>query len=97
MEGMISDMQKEQAFEQELQEKGLRNIIEGLPRGGRRSGGSSRPVTAVSAPKEKPKPKSRKTRKTKSQTEELVEETKVTERRVDAEVNDDGDFSDFSL
>ncbi|MEE2759470.1 MAG: hypothetical protein VYA86_05790 [Candidatus Thermoplasmatota archaeon] len=97
MEDMIADMQKEHEFEQELQEKGLRNIIEGLPRGGRRStGGSSRPRSSTAEPKEQLKPKSRKTRKTKSQ-EESVDEVEVPERLVDSDVNDDGDFSDFSL
>ena len=97
MDDMITDMQKEQAFEQELQEKGLRNIIQGLPRGGRQNTrGSSRPAPTVSEPQEQPKPKSRKTRKTKTQ-EQDVDETEEPERRVDSDVNDDGDFSDFSL
>ena len=91
-------MQKEQAFEQELQEKGLRNIIQGMPRGGgrRTTGGPPRPVSNVSEPKEQPKPKSRKTRKTKSQ-EETTDDVETPDRDVDSEVNDDGDFSDFSL
>ena len=99
MDDMISDMQKEQAFEQELQEKGLRNIIEGLPRGGRRSTGrSSRPAPTTSEPKESPMPKSRKTRKTKSVVEDVDEEVEAPpERTIDSDVNDDGDFSDFSL
>ena len=99
MDDMISDMQKEQAFEQELQEKGLRNIIEGLPRGGRRSTGrSSRPAPTTSEPKESPMPKSRKTRKTKSVVEDVDEEVETPpERTIDSDVNDDGDFSDFSL
>ncbi len=97
MDDMIADMQKEQAFEQELQEKGLRNIIEGLPKGGRRSaGGSGRPAPKVAEPKVESKPKSRKTRKTKSQEVE-ESEPEVEERRVDPDVNDEGDFSDFSL
>ena len=97
MDDMITDMQKEQAFEQELQEKGLRNIIQGLPRGGRQNTrSSSRPAPTVSEPQEQPKPKSRKTRKTKTQ-EQDVDETEEPERRVDSDVNDDGDFSDFSL
>ena len=99
MDDMISDMQKEQAFEQELQEKGLRNIIEGLPRGGRRSTGrSSRPAPTTSEPKESPMPKSRKTRKTKSVVEDVDEEVEApSEPTIDSDVNDDGDFSDFSL
>ncbi len=98
MDDMISDMQKEQAFEQELQEKGLRNIIEGLPRGGRRSTGhSSRPAPTTSEPKESPMPKSRKTRKTKSVVEDVEDEVESPERTIDSDVNDDGDFSDFSL
>ena len=99
MDDMISDMQKEQAFEQELQEKGLRNIIEGLPHGGRRSTGrSSRPAPTTSEPKESPMPKSRKTRKTKSVVEDVDEEVEAPpERTIDSDVNDDGDFSDFSL
>ncbi len=98
MDDMISDMQKEQAFEQELQEKGLRNIIQGMPRGGgrRTTGGPPRPVSNVSEPKEQPNPKSRKTRKTKSQ-EETTDDIETPDRDVDSEVNDDGDFSDFSL
>ena len=97
MDDMIADMQKEQAFEQELQEKGLRNIIEGLPKGGRRSaGGSGRPAPKVAEPKVESKPKSRKPRKTKSQEVE-ESEPEVEERRVDPDVNDEGDFSDFSL
>ena len=99
MDDMISDMQKEQAFEQELQEKGLRNIIEGLPRGGRRSSGrSSRPAPITSEPKESPMPKSRKTRKTRSAVEDVDEEVEAPpERTIDSDVNDDGDFNDFSL
>ena len=98
MDKMISEMQKEQEFEQELQEKGLRNIIEDLPRGGRRSTGrSSRPVSTISEPKESPMPKSRKTRKTKSVVEDVDEEVEPSERTIDSDVNDDGDFSDFSL
>ena len=98
MDKMISDMQKEQEFEQELQEKGLRNIIEDLPRGGRRSTGrSSRPASTISEPKESPMPKSRKTRKTKSVVDDVDEEVEPPERTIDSGVNDDGDFSDFSL
>ena len=101
MDDMISDMQKEQAFEQELQEKGLRNIIQGLPRGGRRTTAPpSRPKPTNSEPEEVPKPKSRKTRKTKSQDEvvdQVADEVETPQRSVDSRVNDDGDFSDFSL
>ena len=101
MDDMISDMQKEQAFEQELQEKGLRNIIQGLPRGGRRTTAPpSRPKPTNSEPEEVAKPKSRKTRKTKSQDEvvdQVADEIETPQRSVDSRVNDDGDFSDFSL
>ena len=101
MDDMISDMQKEQACEQELQEKGLRNIIQGLPRGGRRTTAPpSRPKPTNSEPEEVVKPKSRKTRKTKSQDEvvdQVADEVETPQRSVDSRVNDDGDFSDFSL
>ena len=43
-------------------------------------------------------PKSRKTRKTKSVVEDVDEEVEAPpERTIDSDVNDDGDFSDFSL
>ncbi len=94
MDDMISEMQKEQAFEQELQEKGLRNIIQGLPKGGRRSaGGSPPPAPAIAEPKEQTKSKSRKTRKTKPQEQE-IEEVVAPDRRGEADADD---FSDFSL
>ena len=97
MDDMISDMQKEQAFEQELQQKGLRNIIEGIPRSGRRTATApSRPKPSISEPKEASKPKPRKTRKTKSENE-VVDEVEDPQRGADSSVNDDGDFSDFSL
>ncbi len=110
MQEMIADMQEEQAFEQELKDKGLRNLIGS---GGRRNIGqsSSKPQRArvtKSDPIENtqftPKteteemPKTRRTRKTKTveeETEEIVEEEPV--RRSDSDVNDDGDFSDFSF
>ena len=109
MEEMISDMQEEHAFEQELQEKGLRNIIgSGVGRGGRTIGRKSVATTphtsrvvASPEPKVAPEPKSkptRKTRRTKSAEPEPIEEEDVTPvRRADPEVNDDGDFSDFSF
>ena len=97
MDNMISDMQKEQEFEQELQEKGLRNIIEGLPVEDVDQLEFISTVPTISEPKESPMPKSRKTRKTKSVVEDVDEEVEVEERTIDSDVNDDGDFSDFSL
>ena len=109
MQDMIVDMQEEKAFEQELQEKGLRNIIGGMPRSGssRRNIPASRQtsqVTKVAEPEPKPEPKAdppkmktRRTRKTSVQEEPVEEEDAPPPRREDPEVNDDGDFSDFSL
>jgi len=116
MEGMISEMQEEQAFEQELQEKGLRNIIGDMPRGvgsGKRRSIATKPHTsrlASGTPEPEPEPEpeptkkpARRTRKTRSSepepepVEEEVEEEVPTRRKVDSEVNDEGDFSDFSL
>ena len=109
MEGMISEMQEEQAFEQELQEKGLRNIIGNLPKGG--GGGKRRSVATKphtsrlksstdegdSEPKKKPTRRTRKTRSSESEPVEEVDDEVPTKREVDSEVNDEGDFSDFSL
>ena len=88
---MISDMQKEQEFEQELQEKGLRNIIEGLPVEGvdqlavldlhpplRTQGIANSQITED--------------RKTKSVVEDVDEEVEPSERTIDSDVNDDGDL-----
>ena len=109
MEDMITEMQEEQAFEQELKDKGLRNVIGNLPKGGggsRRRSIATKPHTSrmatSSEPEPEPKPKpTRKTRKTqaaKAEPEVVEEEEEETpERRVDPEVNDEGDFSDFSL
>ena len=109
MQDMIEDMQEEKAFEQELQEKGLRNIIGGMPR----SGSSRQNITSapkpsvvtkpvVTEPKSEPKAepekrKTRRTRKTSVQEDPVEEEEAPIPRREDPEVNDDGDFSDFSL
>jgi hypothetical protein len=108
MEEMISDMQEEHAFEQELKDKGLRNIIGNARGSGKRSTVGRKNVATTphtsrlsSSPKPEPEPKSkptRKTRKTKSAEPEPVEEEEETPvRRNDSEVNDDGDFSDFSF
>ena len=107
MQEMIEEMQEEKAFEQELQEKGLRNIIGGMPRGGSsRKNIPSRPrtsrVTKAVEPEPEPKadPPKRKTRRTqKATTEEepVEEEEEPVQRREDPDVNDDGDFSDFSF
>ncbi|MEE2748106.1 MAG: hypothetical protein VX473_06545 [Candidatus Thermoplasmatota archaeon] len=108
MEEMISEMQEEQAFEQELKDKGLRNVIGNLPKGG--AGGHRRTIatkphtsrmSASSEPEPEPEPEQKPTRKTrKTRTAkaepEVVEEEKP-ERRVDSDVNDEGDFSDFSF
>ena len=110
MEGMISEMQEEQAFEQELKEKGLRSIIESQPKGaggGRRRSIATKPHTSrletgAPEPEAKPKP-TRKTRKTQAKKsepepeEEIVQEEEPVRRDVDPDVNDEGDFSDFSL
>ncbi|MCS5534562.1 MAG: hypothetical protein NZ802_01770, partial [Candidatus Poseidoniales archaeon] len=112
MEDMITEMQEEQAFEQELREKGLRNIIGDMPKGG--VGGKRKTIatkphtsrlesdTSESEPKRKPTRRTRKTRSADSEPEPVEEEMEEeveepTTRRVDPEVNDDGDFSDFSL
>jgi hypothetical protein len=113
MEDMITEMQKEQAFEQELKEKGLRNIIGDMPKGGiggKRKIIATKPHTsrlesdspeAETEPKRKPSRRTRKTRSADSEpepVEEVEEEVEEpTTRRVDPEVNDDGDYSDFSL
>ena len=111
MEGMISDMQEEQAFEQELQEKGLRNIIGNMPKGGgsgKRRSVATKPHTSrlessadkeSTEPKKKPTRRTRKTRSSESEPESVEDETEEvsTTRKVDPEVNDEGDFSDFSL
>jgi len=112
MKDMITEMQEEQAFEQELQEKGLRNIIGDMPKGGV---GSKRKIIATkphtsrlesdepeTEPKGKPSRRTRKTRSVDSEPEPVEEEVEEdieepTTRRVDPEVNDEGDFSDFSL
>jgi hypothetical protein len=113
MEDMITEMQEEQAFEQELKEKGLRNIIGDMPKGGiggKRKIIATKPHTsrlesdspeAETEPKRKPSRRTRKTRSADSEpepVEEVEEEVEEpTTRRVDPEVNDDGDYSDFSL
>ena len=108
MEDMITEMQEEQAFEQELQEKGLRNIIGDMPKGGgtgKRSSIATKPHTSrtdsdTHESKQKPTRRTRKTRSTDSEpetVEEEVEDEEPTTRRVDPEVNEEGDFSDFSL
>jgi len=111
MEGMISEMQEEQAFEQELQEKGLRNIIGSMPKGGgsgKRRSVATKPHTSrlessaeedVVESKKKPARRTRKTRSSESESEPVEEEEEEvpTRRKVDSEVNDEGDFSDFSL
>ncbi|MED5486138.1 MAG: hypothetical protein VYB40_00345 [Candidatus Thermoplasmatota archaeon] len=109
MQEMITEMQEEQAFEQELKDKGLRNLI-GTGGAGNIGQNLSRPKRArvtPSAPVEEiqpnldtepeEKPKTRRTRKTKSPEpeEEIIEEKPV--RRANPDVNDDGDFSDFSF
>ena len=106
MEDMISEMQEEQAFEQELKDKGLRNIIGTMPKGG---GGRRNIVTqphtsrvSRTQTEPQPQPKSRPTRRTKktqtSESEsEVEEEQKSPARQVDPDVNDTDDFSDFSL
>ena len=108
MEDMISEMQEEREFEQELQEKGLRGIIGDASRGGahKRRSIATKPHTSRlssepeedSEPEQEPKRRATKrTRKTKPKVAESepVEEEPV--RRVDPDVNDEGDFSDFSL
>ena len=107
MEDMISEMQEEQAFEQELQEKGLRNIIGNVPRsggGGKRRSIATKPHTSrlESEVEESPpesKKATRRTRKTRAPEPEpeSVEEEETATREVDPDVNDEGDFSDFSL
>jgi len=110
MEGMISEMQEEQAFEQELQEKGLRNIIGNMPKGGsgKQRSVATKPHTsrlksssdeAEPEPKKKATRRTRKTRSSESEPEPVEEEEEEvpTRREVDSEVNDEGDFSDFSL
>ena len=116
MQDMITEMQEEQAFEQELQEKGLRNIIGSMPKGGgagKRRSIATKPHTSrlesdtpEPEPEPEPEPKrkpTRRTRKTRSAepepepVEEEVEEEAPTRRKVDPEVNDEGDFSDFSV
>ena len=112
MEDMITEMQEEQAFEQELQEKGLRNIIGDMPKGGvggKRKTIATKPHTSrlesdtpEPEPKRKPTRRTRKTRSADSEPEPVEEKMEEeveepTTRRVDPEVNDDGDFSDFSL
>ena len=108
MDDMITEMQKEREFEQELQEKGLRGIIGDAAQGGARKRRSiaTKPHTSRlssepeedSEPEQKPKRRATKrTRKTKPKVAESepVEEEPV--RRVDPDVNDEDDFSDFSL
>jgi hypothetical protein len=110
MDDMITEMQEEKAFEQELQEKGLRNIIGDMPKGGgsgKRRNIATKPHTSrlesdtsEPEPKKKPTRRTRKTRSVESESElvegeEEVEET--TTRHANPEVNDEGDFSDFSL
>tara|TARA_B110000438_G_scaffold58786_1_gene58853 strand:+ start:6097 stop:7419 length:1323 start_codon:yes stop_codon:yes gene_type:complete len=89
MDDMISEMQEEQALEQKLKTKGLRGII-----------GSQRQNLSSPA-KSKPKPKTtRKTRKTQTYNSEpkpTEEDEEKSVRKVDPEVNDEGDFSDFSV
>jgi hypothetical protein len=110
MEDMITEMQEEQAFEQELQEKGLRNIIGKVPKGGGSKRGSiaTKPHTSrlesdtedsSPEPKKKRTRRTRKTRSSESEPESVEEEEEEfsTTREVDPEVNDEGDFSDFSL
>jgi len=107
MEDMISDMQEEQAFEQELKDKGLRNVIGNMPKsgGGRRNiatqAHSSRVSRVQPEPEPEPTPKSKPTRRTKKtqtpETDPVTQEEEAPSRRVDPEVNDEGDFSDFSL
>ena len=109
MEDMITEMQEEKAFEQELQEKGLRNIIGDMPKGGgsgKRRNIADKPHTSrleadtpEPEPKRKPTRRTRKTRTVDSEPEPVEEEEieKPTTRRGDPEVNDEGDFSDFSL
>ena len=111
MDDMITEMQEEQAFEQELKDKGLRNIIGNLPKsggGGHRRNIATKPHTSrISAsseaepepePKSKPTRKTRKTQAAKSEPEVVEEEEDDTPvRRVDPDVNDEGDFSDFSF
>ena len=118
MEEMITDMQEERAFEQELQEKGLRGIIGNVPGG--RAGGMRRSIATQphtsrlsrepkskskpdpveeevqSKPKKKPTRKTRKTQRSEPEPEPIEEESEPV-RRVDSDVNDEGDFSDFSL
>ena len=114
MQDMITEMQEDQVFEQELQEKGLRNIVEGMPKGGgagKRRSIATKPHTSrlesdtpepEPEPKRKPTRRTRKTRSTESEPEPVEEEEEVeeeapTRRKVDPEVNDEGDFSDFSV
>jgi len=113
MDEMISEMQEEQAFEQELKDKGLRNVIGNMPKGG--GGGGRRTIAtnphtsriaASSEPEPEPKPepeprptrKTRKTRAIETEPEDAEEEDEeAPPRRVDPDVNDEGDFSDFSF
>jgi hypothetical protein len=102
MEDMISEMQEEQAFEQELKDKGLRNVIGNIPRGGggRRNIATQAHTSRVVSAEPEPEPKSRptrKTRKTQAPEPENDEENEQPARRVDSGVNDEDDFSDFSL
>jgi len=119
MQDMITEMQEEREFEQELQEKGLRGMIGNLPRGGggmrqsiatkphtsrlssqNKPQSEPKPVEEEPEPKRKQKPtrKTRRTRSTESEPlPEAVEEEPEPVRRVDSDVNEDGDFSDFSL
>jgi hypothetical protein len=98
MDDMISEMQEEHALEQELKAKGLRGII-----GGQRRNLATKPHSSSSStsPKSEPKPeptrKTRKTQASKADSEPAKEDSEKPMRRVDPEVNDDGDFSDFSF
>jgi hypothetical protein len=108
MEDMISEMQEEQAFEQELQEKGLRNIIGGMPKGrgsGKQRSIATKPHTSrlesdseeeAAEPKKKRTRRTRKTRSTEPEPDP-IEEDESARREVDSDVNDEDDFSDFSL
>ena len=107
MQDMISDMQEGRELEQKLQEKGLRGIIDDASRGG----GKRRTVATVphtsrlskeseedSEPEAKPKRRATKrTRKTKSKVAESEPVEEEPPRSVDPGVNEDEDFSDFSL
>ena len=108
MEDMISEMQEDREFEQQLQEKGLRNIIGDVSQGGRlkeRNIAAQTPTSWVAPTIPDPEPEvepkrraTKRTRKTRTKmAEDPVEEDKEIVRKVDPEANDDGDFSDFSL